>query len=68
LLPNGNFQFGFTNQPGMGFTAFSATNLSQPSTNWTRLGFVPEVSPGVFQFSEATPANGQPRFYRVRSP
>jgi hypothetical protein len=68
LLPNGNFRFGFTNQPGMGFTAFSATNLSQPSPNWARLGFVPEISPGVFQFSDAPPADGQPRFYRVRSP
>jgi hypothetical protein len=68
VLPNNTFQFGFTNQPGMGFTAFSSTNVAVAATNWTRLGFVPETSPGVFQFSDTPAADSQPHFYRVRSP
>ncbi|HWX20702.1 MAG TPA: hypothetical protein VN578_12455 [Candidatus Binatia bacterium] len=67
LLPGGAFQFAFTNAPGMSFTASSTTNLSTPFTNWTRLGFVPEVSPGHFQFSDVQPTNDRQRFYRVRS-
>jgi hypothetical protein len=68
LLPDGSFQFSFTNSVGMSFTAFSATNVSLPFTNWTRLGFVPEVSTGNFQFTAAAATDNSPRFYRVRSP
>jgi hypothetical protein len=67
-LPGGAFQFGFTNTPGLSFTALSATNPSVRLTNWTRAGSVSEVSPGHFQFTYS-PAPGDPtRFYRVSSP
>jgi hypothetical protein len=66
--PGGAVQFSFTNVVGMGFSAFATTNLALPFTNWTRLGFVPEVSPGYFQFTDSDAGNNQARFYRVRSP
>jgi hypothetical protein len=68
FLAGGQFQFAFTNNPGISFTAFTATNLTQPGSSWTRLGFVPEVSPGHFQFVDSPATDNQPRFYRVRSP
>jgi hypothetical protein len=68
LLPGGSVQFAFTNTPGLGFTAYAATNVSQPLTNWTRLGAVTEVSPGQFQFSDPAVGGSQERFYRIRSP
>ena len=68
LLPEGGFQLGFTNSVGMSFTAFATTNPSLPFSNWTRLGSVPEVSPGQFQFTDTQATNSPQRFYRVRSP
>ena len=66
ILPDDTFQFGFTNTPGLSFTVHSATNLFLSFTNWTQLGTATEISPGQFQFTDATPIN-QERFYRVRS-
>jgi hypothetical protein len=68
LLPGGAFQFGFTNTPGMSFTALAATNLSLPLSNWSVLGSVPEISPGVYQFTDPSAANSRFRFYTVSSP
>lgn len=65
---NGSFQFGFTNTPGLGFTAYGTSDVSQRFTNWTRLGAVTEISPGQFQFSDPLASSGPERFYRVRSP
>jgi hypothetical protein len=66
--PDGSFQLSFTNNPGMSFTAFGTSNLSLPFSSWTRLGIVPEVAPGKFQFTDTQATNNQRRFYRVRSP
>jgi len=68
LLPDGSFQFDFTNIPGMGFSVFRSTNLSSPLSNWTLLGPVTEEPPGQFRFIDAPADNGGPRLYRVRSP
>ena len=67
-LPGGAFQFGFTNVPGLSFTAFATTNVTLPFTNWTRLGSVAEVLPGRFQFTDPQATNDSRRSYRVRSP
>jgi outer membrane protein assembly factor BamB len=67
-LPGSGFQFGFTNVPGLSFTALAATDPTLPLTNWTRLGPVGEDSPGQFQFSDPQATNVAKRFYRVRSP
>jgi hypothetical protein len=68
LLPGGAFQFGFTNVPGLSFTAFATTNVALPFANWTRLGAVAEVSSGQFQFTDPQGTNNLQRFYRVHSP
>ncbi len=67
-LSSGAFQFGFTNTPGAGFTALTTTNLSLPLSDWSVIGSVPEISPGVFQFTDPQATNGPRHFYRVRSP
>jgi len=66
VSPAGAFQFGFTNAPGLSFTVFGTTDVSEPFANWTRLGSATEVSPGQFQFTDSPLV--PERFYRVRSP
>ena len=66
-LLTGAVQFTFRNTPGLIFTVLSTTNLSLPVGNWTSPGIAIEVSPGHYQFTDATP-DGQQRFYVVRSP
>jgi hypothetical protein len=68
LLPGGAFQFGFTNVPGVSFTAYGSTNLALAFTNWNRLGNVTEILPGQFQFTDLLGAANQERLYRVTSP
>ena len=68
FLPDGAFQFSFTNVPGLSFTAFDSTNVALPFTHWTRLGAAAEVSPGQFQVTDPLATNSAQRFYRVRSP
>jgi hypothetical protein len=67
-LPGGAFQFGFTNTPGASFTALATTNLSLSLSNWSVIGSVLEISPGVFQITDPQATNNSKRFYRVRSP
>jgi hypothetical protein len=67
-LANGAFQFSFTNIPGASFTALANTNLALPLSNWTSLGFVPEISPGQYQFTDPQATNNARRYYRVHSP
>jgi hypothetical protein len=68
VLPGGSFQFSFTNIPGALFNVFGTTNPAVPSTNWTWLGGVPEISPGQYQFTDTqAPANAE-RFYFVDWP
>lgn len=62
---NGTVQFTFTNTPGLCLSVMSTTNLSQLSTNWTRLGDVSEISAGVYRFTNATAATLARCFYRV---
>jgi hypothetical protein len=68
LSSGAGVQFSFTNSVGMGFMALTSTNLSLPLTNWTRVGFVPELLPGQFQFTSAQANDNLPHFYRVHSP
>ena len=67
-LTNGTFQFSFTNSVGAVFGALASTNVSLPSSNWTALGGVTEVSPGQFHFSDPQATNSPQRFYSIRSP
>lgn len=66
--PDGPVRFSFTNVSGLSFSAYGATNVTLPATNWTPLGRVPELSPGQFQFTDPQATNHAEQFYRVRSP
>jgi hypothetical protein len=66
-LPNGTFVFAFTNAAGATFSALATTNLALPRTNWTTLGAVTEISPGIFQFSDSQAATNPQRFYSVKA-
>src|SRR5262249_11710722 len=65
-LPDGTFQFAFTNTPGASFRVLTSTNFALPVDEWTDAGAALETSPGSYQFKDETPGNAQ-RFYRVRS-
>src|SRR5206468_1962415 len=67
-LPNGAFQFAFTNTPGAWFGVLTTTNPALPLANWTALGGITEISPGQFQFTDSQAANTPQRFYLIRSP
>jgi ribosomal protein L11 len=66
-LPDGTFQFVFTNTPGASFSVLTSTNFALPVDEWTSAGSALETSPGSYQFTDETPSIPQ-RFYRVRSP
>src|SRR5215510_13238753 len=68
MLPDGAFQFTFTNYPGTTFTVLAGADLSLQFSNWTVLGPAQEVSPGQFQFTDLQATNYPQRFYNVRSP
>jgi hypothetical protein len=68
MLPDGTFQFSFTNTPGMSFTVLGTEDLSQTVTNWTVLGTATQISPGQFQFIDALAPNSPAKSYTVRSP
>jgi hypothetical protein len=68
ILANGAFRFNFANSPGASFQVVATTNLSLPASAWITLGFVTEVSPGQFQFTDPEAPNNPRRFYRVRLP
>ncbi|HEX4343442.1 MAG TPA: glycosyl hydrolase family 28 protein [Verrucomicrobiae bacterium] len=62
------FQLSFSGQPGASYRVFSSTDLLLPIADWTFIGFVTEVSPGHFQFTDPTIMVNPEQFYRVRSP
>jgi hypothetical protein len=49
-------------------TVLSATNLSTSLANWNSLGGALEISPGLFQFTDAQATASLKCFYRVLSP
>ena len=67
-LPNGSFQLGFTNVPGLCLSLAATTNSAAPLSNWIALGSVPEIAPGQYQFVDTTATNLARRFYRVTQP
>jgi hypothetical protein len=67
ILPNGAFQFAFTNAPGASFTVCSTTNVALPLSQWLQIGSPTETSSGHYVFTD-TPATNSQTFYTVRSP
>lgn len=64
LLPNGAFQFEFTNTNAISYSVYSSSNLF----DWFSNGPAPQISPGVFQFSDPAATNASQRFYQLRLP
>jgi len=68
ILPNGSFQFSFTNTPAARFSVLATTIPTLPLNYWMVLSGVTETVPGQFQFTDAQATNYAGRYYRVRSP
>lgn len=69
-LANGTMRLSFTNLTDASFPVVATTNISQPLSNWTVIGYAAESAAGnrVFQFTDADAAKFPQRYYRVKSP
>jgi hypothetical protein len=65
-LPEAQFQFSFTSNPGLSYGVLAATNLAGPLSNWTVICSATEIAPGQYLFVDAATTNAPQRFYRVR--
>jgi hypothetical protein len=63
MLPNGAFQFAYTNGSGQSYSVYASTNL----VNWSAIGATVQTAPGLYQFTDTTSTNLQRRFYQLRS-
>src|SRR5262249_36427486 len=55
-LPDGTFQFAFTNTPEASFSVLTSTNIATPMDEWTSAGTALETSAGSYQFTDETPS------------
>jgi hypothetical protein len=62
--PTGTFGLEFQGSTNATYSLWASTNL----VTWGWLGPVPEISPGAYQFTDATTTNWAARFYRVTAP
>src|SRR5262249_4795677 len=53
-LPSGTFQLSFRNTPGLSFTVLTTADITVPLTQWTSAGNAAEISPGHYQFIDAS--------------
>ncbi len=63
--------FSFSNLTDASFRVFATTNLSQPASTWTQIGFTTETpaGSGLYQFTDPQADTAfTHRFYRVKSP
>ena len=63
MLPNGSFQFAYTNGSSQSYSVYASTNL----VNWSAIGAAVQTAPGLYQFTDITSTNLQRRFYQLRS-
>lgn len=62
------FQFSFAANPNGTNTILATTNVALPTTNWSSLGTVGEIQPGLYLVTDTQATNYPHRFYQVRSP
>lgn len=67
-ITGGGVQLMITNAPGAYFTVLGAGSLTTPLASWTVLGVMSEISPGQFQWTDASYTNRSLRFFRLRNP
>jgi hypothetical protein len=65
VLPDGSFQFGFTNSPGFSFTAYASSNLALPFSNWLSAGTPVNVASNYYQYNSGPGVVTSPSFPRV---
>ena len=65
---NKAFQFAFAGNPNGTNTVLTTTNSALPAANWPVLRVVPEVSSGLYLFTDSQVTNHPKCFYRIRSP
>ena len=58
------FDLGFLGSSNATYSVWASTNLA----TWDWLGPVPEISPGVYQFTDTAVTNWPARFFRVTAP
>ena len=63
-LPDAQFQLVINGQAGASYSVLASLDL----TAWEVLGMATEISPGVFEFTDAEAPNHPTRFYRLSSP
>jgi len=68
VAADGTVSFTFDNISGTNFTAYSTTNISTPFASWSKVGNVPEISPGKYEFTDSQQNTNVSRFYRVSAP
>ena len=68
MTSEGLLELTFPSRPGLNSTVLATTNLALPLSNWTALGPVIEVFPGLYRFVDSNAANYPQQFYRVRTP
>ncbi len=64
-LPDGSFQFGFTNTPGLSFSAYAATNLAIPFTNWLYAGDPQNIASNYYLYNSGPGVVTSPSYPRV---
>jgi hypothetical protein len=70
VLGNGSISFNFTNYTDAVFAVLASTNLNEPLSYWTQIGFVTEspFGSGQFSFTDTQAQNYPQRFYLVANP
>jgi hypothetical protein len=63
-LPDGQFQLVINGQAGASYSVMASPDLS----TWQVVGMATEISPGVFEFTDADAPNYSTRFYRLSFP
>jgi glucose/arabinose dehydrogenase len=61
-------ELNFTNFPALSFSMIGTTNLGLSLTDWSALGQVREILPGLYNFTNTSFPTGTARFFRVRQP
>jgi hypothetical protein len=64
VLPNGSFQFSYTNTSSLSPTVYGSSNL----LTWSAIGVATQTSAGRYQFTDPGVTNYPRRFYQLRVP
>jgi len=68
IQPAGSFQFDVAGNQGLSFKVLATTNVSLALTNWSLIGAMSELSPGLYRFIDTEATNNAQRYYRIFAP